>query len=304
MGKHKHKDKRKNEEGHKSHKKSKKETDFEHKLEYDSDGEPTGEAEVAVPSAAARDIEKSGTVAQKKDEYGANDYRELVSLKPDHHNRPLYVSPDGHIFLESFSPVYNHAHDFLIAISEPVCRPQLIHEYKLTAYSLYAAVSVGLQTCEIIEYLTRLCKTSIPPGIIEFIKLCTFSYGKVKLVLKQSKYYIESNFPDALQHLLKDQIIQACRAKHDDKAEDVISSKFVGKQALKVNKPLEHGVQDPQAAGTSGKPGEQKEEEGKPEAEVVPSDIQDFYGKVLKEDDNDEVQETQTVSFEVAQEHI
>ena len=30
----------------------------------------------------------------------------------------------------------------------------------------------------------------------------------------------------------------------------------------KVNKPLEHGVQDPQAAGTSGKPGEQKEEEG------------------------------------------
>ena len=29
-------------------------------------------------------------------------------------------APDGHIFLESFSPVYKHAHDFLIAISE-VC---------------------------------------------------------------------------------------------------------------------------------------------------------------------------------------
>ena len=42
---------------------------------------------------------------------------------------------------------------------------------KLTAYSLYAAVSVGLQTSDIIEYLTRLCKTSIPPGIIEFIKV-------------------------------------------------------------------------------------------------------------------------------------
>ena len=27
-------------------------------------------------------------------------------------------APDGHIFLESFSPVYKHAHDFLIAISE------------------------------------------------------------------------------------------------------------------------------------------------------------------------------------------
>lgn len=52
-------------------------------------------------------------------------------------------------------------------------------QYKLTAYSLYAAVSVGLQTQDIIEYLKRLSKTSIPDGIIEFIKLCTLSYGKV-----------------------------------------------------------------------------------------------------------------------------
>lgn len=52
-------------------------------------------------------------------------------------------------------------------------------QYKLTAYSLYAAVSVGLQTEDIIEYLKRLSKTSIPDGIIEFIKLCTLSYGKV-----------------------------------------------------------------------------------------------------------------------------
>lgn len=32
----------------------------------------------------------------------------------------FFQAPDGHIFLESFSPVYKHAHDFLIAISE-VC---------------------------------------------------------------------------------------------------------------------------------------------------------------------------------------
>ncbi len=35
-----------------------------------------------------------------------------------------------------------------MAISEPVCRPIHVHEYKLTAYSLYAAVSVGLQTSD------------------------------------------------------------------------------------------------------------------------------------------------------------
>ena len=54
---------------------------------------------------------------------------------------------------------------------KPVCRPENIHEYKLTAYSLYAAVSVGLQTNDIIEYLRRLSKTSLPDGIVEFIKV-------------------------------------------------------------------------------------------------------------------------------------
>lgn len=67
-------------------------------------------------------------------------------------------------------------------------RPQHIHEYKLTAYSLYAAVSVGLQTNDIVEYLQRLSKCAVPAGIIEFIQLCTLSYGKVKLVLKHNRY--------------------------------------------------------------------------------------------------------------------
>lgn len=52
-------------------------------------------------------------------------------------------------------------------------------QYKLTAYSLYAAVSVGIHTEDIIEYLKRLSKTTVPDGIIEFINLCTLSYGKV-----------------------------------------------------------------------------------------------------------------------------
>lgn len=139
-----------------------------------------------VPGAASKNAETNDENILT-DEYGAKDYRSQMELKPDHANRPLWVAPNGHVFLESFSPVYKHAHDFLIAISEPVCRPEHIHEYKLTAYSLYAAVSVGLQTHDIVEYLKRLSKTTIPEGIVEFIKLCTLSYGKVKLVLKHNK---------------------------------------------------------------------------------------------------------------------
>ena len=56
--------------------------------------------------------------------------------------------------------MYKHAHDFLVAIAEPVSQPNYIQEYKLTAYSLYAAVSVGLETKYIIQYFKRLSKTT------------------------------------------------------------------------------------------------------------------------------------------------
>lgn len=74
-----------------------------------------------VPDAAMKNAEKNDDAIQE-DEYGAKDYRSQMELKSDNASRPLWVAPNGHVFLESFSPVYKHAHDFLIAISEPVCR--------------------------------------------------------------------------------------------------------------------------------------------------------------------------------------
>lgn len=74
------------------------------------------------------------------------------------------MCPDGRIFLESFSRVYKQAYDFLIAIAEPVCRPKSVHEYMLTPHSLYAAVSVGLETETIISVLDRLSKAPPPRG--------------------------------------------------------------------------------------------------------------------------------------------
>ncbi|GLB40517.1 putative dna repair helicase rad25 [Lyophyllum shimeji] len=135
-----------------------------------------------------------------------------LNLKPDHASRPLWISPeDGHIILEAFSPIAEQAQDFLTAISEPVSRPAFIHEYKLTSYSLYAAVSVGLQTEDIIEVLNRLSKVPVPESITSFIRERTLSYGKVKLVLKHNKYFVESSHPETLQLLLKDRVIREAR---------------------------------------------------------------------------------------------
>jgi DNA excision repair protein ERCC-3 len=89
------------------------------------------------------------------------------------------VTPEGRIFLETFSPVYKQAYDFLIAIAEPLSRPEIIHEYSLTVHSLYAAVSVGLPTESIITVLNRLSKNVLDDRLVAIIRQSTENYGKV-----------------------------------------------------------------------------------------------------------------------------
>ena len=134
-----------------------------------------------------------------------------LSMKRDHANRPLWVCPDGRIFLETFSPVYKQAYDFLIAVAEPVSRPEVIHEYMLTPHSLYAAVSIGLDTSTILSVLDRLSKSKLPPEVRHFVRASTSNYGKVKLVLQRNKYFVESPYPKILRKLLKDDVIRKAR---------------------------------------------------------------------------------------------
>ncbi|KAG0414281.1 hypothetical protein HPB47_008562, partial [Ixodes persulcatus] len=271
--------------GSRGTKKWRKKADIEEATE-DLYGEDDGNGD-GVPAAASQKLSE----ASVEDEFGAKDYRSQMQLRPDHSSRPLWVAADGHVFLEAFSPVYKHAHDFLIAISEPVCRPHHIHEYKLTSYSLYAAVSVGLQTQDIIEYLRRLSKTSIPDGIIEFIKLCTVSYGKVKLVLKHNRYFVESPFPEVLQKLLKDPVIQSCRLRRDVDNELEVGVVSQDLPNAILNAKTLQGATDKNEADANGQ-----------KAVPVPDDISAYYEKMEK--DEDDIEDTQTVSFEVNQDHI
>ncbi|KAG6854396.1 hypothetical protein C0991_007387 [Blastosporella zonata] len=112
-----------------------------------------------------------------------------LHLKPDHASRPLWISPeDGHIILEAFSPIAEQAQDFLTAISEPV--------------------SSGMKYSSVLDTGN---KVPVPESITSFIRERTLSYGKVKLVLKHNKYFVESSHPETLQLLLKDRIIREAR---------------------------------------------------------------------------------------------
>ncbi|CAL5442595.1 unnamed protein product [Camellia sinensis] len=154
-----------------------------------------------------------------------------LELKPDHTNRPLWACADGRIFLETFSPLYKQAYDFLIAIAEPVCRPENMHEYNLTPHSLYAAVSVGLETETIISVLSKLSKTKLPKEMIDFIHASTANYGKVKLVLKKNRYLVESPFPEVLKRLLKDEVIARARISSEFYALSFSQGAFVDEGA-------------------------------------------------------------------------
>ena len=92
-----------------------------------------------------------------------------LELKPDHANRPLWACPDGSIFLEARSALYGPAYDFLVAIAEPVARPEHVHEYRLTPYSLYAAVSVDIAPASICDVLDKLSKVKLPARIRAYV---------------------------------------------------------------------------------------------------------------------------------------
>lgn len=108
----------------------------------------------------------------------------MFDLKDDHVKRPIWITSDGFIFLEAFSPLCKEVTEFLIAIAEPRSRPHHIHEYQLTQTSLYAAASVELKKVDIIKILENFCKNLKVPALVEeMIENCTNRYGKAKLIL-------------------------------------------------------------------------------------------------------------------------
>ncbi len=103
------------------------------------------------------------------------------------------------------------ARDFLIAICEPRSRPELLHEYVLDKNALFAAASMGLTSDLVLQTLNKLSKAAIHRAVERFVRLCTTGYGKVKLVLERSRYYVESSYPSVLRLLASHPGIAAAR---------------------------------------------------------------------------------------------
>ncbi|EDO17875.1 hypothetical protein Kpol_1043p66 [Vanderwaltozyma polyspora DSM 70294] len=195
-----------------------------------------------------------------------------LKLRPDHASRPIWISPsDGRIILESFSPLAEQAQDFLVTIAEPVSRPSHIHEYRITAYSLYAAVSVGLETDDILSVLDRLSKVPVAPSIVNFIRSATVSYGKVKLVIKHNRYFVETTQADILQMLLKDTVIGRLRIDTDKQQQQEQQQQQQQQQKSKTDASKNVNPNDVEAMFTAVVGGDNELEEDEDDIDAVHS---------------------------------
>ncbi|WPH03876.1 Hypothetical protein R9X50_00675900 [Acrodontium crateriforme] len=225
------------------------------------------------------------------------------ALKPDHHLRPLWISAhNGRVVLETFSPSFKQAQNFLINIAEPQSRTTNMHEYTISPHSLFAAVSVGLTESDIVRQLDLFSKTQVPQGILDFVHQVTESFGKVRLVLKNNRYFVESNDASVLQMLLRDPVISATRVEQSDELHTEKAAKMTGlvipgtKEAADNREAAAHQQQQRQARGEDDEE-DSDDEYGGREAEKDMSDL-------LREEEDDDDEIDQVHSFEIDGERI
>ncbi len=94
---------------------------------------------------------------------------------------PLIVQSDMSILLETTSPLFVEARDFLSTFAELRKSPEYIHTYEITRISIWNAASAGLTAEMIIDGLRKYSKYDIPSNVITEIIDTDSRFGKIKL---------------------------------------------------------------------------------------------------------------------------
>ena len=92
----------------------------------------------------------------------------------------------------------------------------------------------------------------VPDEIVNYIRGCTLSYGKVKLVLKHNRYFVESSHPDTLQLLLKDKTIREARIITTQTDNSIKAATFTTSKAPVKGNLVIPGVKEPEKKKDDG----------------------------------------------------
>ncbi|XP_053991013.1 uncharacterized protein LOC128883059 [Hylaeus volcanicus] len=173
----------------------------------------------------AADVERSAPPQ------GVMDFTESMVLKKDYALRPLTVCPTGRVFLDTMNPFQKSASDFLVTIAEPISRPEHMHEFQITIFSLYAGIGMGITVDTLLTTLNNFSKNYIPPNLKNLLYTHGNAFGRVKLVLRDNRYFLESENREDLEVLLSHPVISEARIRHSM----VIRQQIQGVPLLKKN---------------------------------------------------------------------
>ena len=131
--------------------------------------------------------------------------------------------------------------------------------------------------------------------------MCTLSYGKIKLVLKDNKYFVESTHPDCLQKLLKDPVIQECRLRHNilenvdasGDTKNIDSCDLITEQVSQTVLPRylsnkTSGIANNSSKDNSTNGADQIADTKSSTEGMIPDDITSFYQKIDAEDEDED----------------
>ena len=105
---------------------------------------------------------------------------------------PLWVLEDGLIIHEYFKPYASQLFEFLSQIAVPLTRPELIHEYRITEYSLHLAHERGIDANSIILLLNRFGRNDMSTSLCRFIH-ANCSSMNLRIVVDGDGYFLRSD---------------------------------------------------------------------------------------------------------------
>lgn len=155
------------------------------------------------------------------------------TLKQHHAEFPCHVLENGTIIVSTIVKHGMLVSEFIASIAEPVSRPQYVHEYKLTSFSLLSAISdagEGEEAGRILKMLQTVTKHTIPKSVCDFIQFCESTYCKVGITYSGNGVFLTSRDPSILNRLRRSEKIRMAMVLQDH-AGDLPSTGKRGKYA-------------------------------------------------------------------------
>ncbi|KAG5470800.1 hypothetical protein LSCM1_02050 [Leishmania martiniquensis] len=116
------------------------------------------------------------------------------------------------IIAESFRSSYEAIRPLLTTLAEALSRPSLMHEYRLTPFSLGAAVSNGIDAAKATAFLETyaygLAESSEKLRLVrQFIESCMMRYNLARIIIDLERTLVQCKDEETAQMLLHDAVI-------------------------------------------------------------------------------------------------